>query len=306
VALKYDFAYRRKAKGSIGEETKRLALRMARENPTWGYSRIQGALSKLKHRIGRTSLVRLLREAGLDPSPERSKQIGWSTFLKRHWDVLAAADFFTVEVWTARGLVRYSVFFVIDLATRELKVVHIGCQWNGEQMVQLARDLTDPIEGFLRGKRYLIVDRDPLYTWAFRELLRSSGTTVLNLPPGAYVMNTYAERFVRTICSECLDHLVLFGERSLVKAAREFEKHYNRERNDQALENRIIRPDPQVFEGQCAAQCVEHLGGLLKFYRREAAWGSQNVSIQDRSLPNFDFIRYGTVPPRLTGSVPPL
>ena len=138
-------------------------------------------------------------------------------------------------------------------------------------MVQLARDLTDPIEGFFRGKRYLIVDRDPLYTRAFRELLRSSGATVLNLPPEAYVMNTYAERFVRTIRSECLDHLVLFGERSLVKAVREFEKHYNSERNHQALENRIIRPDPQVFAGQGAVHCVEHLGGLLKFYRRKAA-----------------------------------
>jgi putative transposase len=104
--LKYDFAYRRKPKGRIDEETKRLAVRMARENPTWGYSRIQGAFGNLKHEIGRTSLVRLLREAGLEPNPERSKRTGWSTFLKRHWDVLAAADFFTVEVWTARGLVR--------------------------------------------------------------------------------------------------------------------------------------------------------------------------------------------------------
>jgi hypothetical protein len=93
VALKYDFAYRRKPKGRIGEETKRLALRMAQENPTWGYSRIQGALSNLKHRIGRTSLVRLLREAGLDPSPERGKWTGWSMYLKRYWDVLAVADF---------------------------------------------------------------------------------------------------------------------------------------------------------------------------------------------------------------------
>jgi putative transposase len=248
-----------------------LALRMARENPTWGYSRIQGALNNLKHEIGRTSLVRLLREAGLEPNPERSKRTGWATFLKRHWDVLSAADFFTVEVWTARGLVRYSVFFLMDLATRELKVVHIGCQWRGELMVQLARELSDPIDGFLRGKRYLIVDRDPLYTQAFRELLKSSGTVVMNLPPDAYVMNTYAERFARTIRSECLDHLVLLGERSLVKAVREFEKHYNCERNHQAIENQIIRPDSQVFEGQGAVHCVEHLGGLLKFYRRAAA-----------------------------------
>ena len=138
-------------------------------------------------------------------------------------------------------------------------------------MVQLARDLSDPIEGFLRGKRYLIVDPDPLYTQAFREFLRSSGTVVMNLPPDAYVMNTYAERFVRTIRSECLDHLVLFGERSLANAVKAFEKHYNNERNHQAVENRIIRPDPQVFAGQGAVHCVEHLGGLLKFYRREAA-----------------------------------
>jgi hypothetical protein len=84
-------------------------------------------------------------------------------------------------------------------------------------------------------------------------------------------MNTYAERFVRTIRSECLDHLVLFGERFLANAVRTFEKHYNSERNHQSSENQIIRPDPQVFEGQGAVHCVEPLGGLLKFYIREAA-----------------------------------
>ena len=93
----------------------------------------------------------------------------------------------------------------------------------------------------------------------------------MNLPPDAYVMNTYAERFVRTIRSECLDHLVLFGERSLMHTVGAFEKHYNSERNHQAVENQLIRPDPQAFEGQGTVHCVEHLGGLLNFYRREAA-----------------------------------
>ena len=139
------------------------------------------------------------------------------------------------------------------------------------EMVQLARDLSDPFDGFLRGKLYLIVDRDPLHTQAFREFLRSSGTDVMNLPPDAYVMNTYAERFVRTIRSECLDHLGFLGERSLVSAVRIFEKHYNSERNHQTVEDQLIRPDPQAFEGQGTVRCVGHVGGLLKFYGREAA-----------------------------------
>ena len=102
-----------------------LTVRMARENPRWGYTRIQGALQNVGHRVGRTTIANILKDNGIDPAPERGKRTTWSQFVKAHWDVLAAADFFTVEVWAPRGLVTFYVFFVIELATRRIEIAGI-------------------------------------------------------------------------------------------------------------------------------------------------------------------------------------
>ena len=156
-------------------EVAALVVRMAVENPQWGYTRIRDALSNLGHTIARTTVKRILRDHGIDPAPERSRRTPWKTFLQAHWDGLAACDLFTVEVLTLAGLRRYLVFFVIELQTRRVTIAGIHPQPGGAWMEQQARNLTDPVDGFLRTARHLIHDRDPLYTRVFGEILTSGG-----------------------------------------------------------------------------------------------------------------------------------
>ncbi|HJZ76442.1 MAG TPA: integrase core domain-containing protein [Vicinamibacterales bacterium] len=194
----------------------------------------------------------------------------WKTFLAAHWDRLAAADFFTVEVLTLRGLVRYVVFFVMKLKTRTVEVAGITSQPDETWMVQIARNLTAAGGGFLRGVRQIILDRDPLYTAAFRRLPRDSGVTPLVLPAWSPNLNAFAERSVESAKSECLDRVVLLGEGHLQAAVREFVHHYHEERPHQGLDNELIAPKTTVI-GTGQMKCRERLGGLLKFYYREAA-----------------------------------
>ncbi|MDQ8196122.1 hypothetical protein QEH59_16930 [Coraliomargarita sp. SDUM461004] len=115
-----------------------------------------------------TTVCKILRAKGIIPSPERGKQSNWKTFVRSHMDVMSVADFFTVEVWTLRGLVRYHVFFVMNLAKRQVEVAHIGCQVNVAVMAQVARNMTDSYDGFHKGRRFFVCDHDPLYTKEFR------------------------------------------------------------------------------------------------------------------------------------------
>jgi putative transposase len=180
IARKYDGSKRRgPGRPRTAEAIAELVVRMATECPTWGYTRIRDALHNLGHEIGRNTVKRILLEHGIEPAPERSKRMPWKTFLKAHWDVLAAADFFTVEVLTLGGLVRYSVFFVMELKTRRVQIAGLSCQPCEAWMKQIARNLTDAVDGFLTGKRYIILDRDPLYTAAFRRMLKGSGVKVM-------------------------------------------------------------------------------------------------------------------------------
>jgi transposase InsO family protein len=136
---------------------------MAEENRDWGYRRIQGALSNLGHELARSTIAQILQRHGIEPAPERKRKTTWKEFLTRHWDMIVAADFFTVEVWTRRGLQRFLVLFFIDLSTRKVEIAGIAQAANGLWMSQIARNLTDVEQGILTGKRYLIHDRDPLW-----------------------------------------------------------------------------------------------------------------------------------------------
>ena len=181
VAQKYDGSRRRgPGRPPTRAALAQLVVKMASSNPTWGYTRIRGALRNLGHELGRSTIKRILADAGLEPAPERSKRTPWATFLKAHWGAIAATDFFTVEVLTMHGLVRYSVLFVIDLKTRFVHVAGIAHDPYGAWMEQIARNLTDAVDGFLRNTRYLIHDRDPLFT-APAALPRSARAVV---PPG--------------------------------------------------------------------------------------------------------------------------
>jgi hypothetical protein len=158
---------------------------------------------------------------------------------------ITVADFFIAEVWTLRGLVRFQVLFVMDLARRQVEIAQIGCDLNGKVMEQVARNLT-ACDGFLKGKRFFICDHDSLFTKSFRETLEDSGVRVIQTRVGCPQQNGYAERFVKSIKRECLDHLILFGEHSLRKAVEEYVKHYHHERNHQGLEN-LIPVDPSLL-----------------------------------------------------------
>jgi transposase InsO family protein len=133
---------------------------------------------------------------------------------------MVAADFFTVDVVSLLGLVRYHVLFVIDLATRKVEIAGISRSPDGVWMAQIGRNLLDAENGFLLGKRYLILDRDPLYTKEFRAMLRRGGVKVIRLPPSSPNLNAYAERFVLSIRTECLDRIVPLGEAYLRRSIR--------------------------------------------------------------------------------------
>src|ERR687885_2010001 len=206
-------------------------MRMAEENPTWGYRRIQGALANLGHRIDKITVRNILRRHHMEPAPQRRKAgMGWVQFLKMHWEVLAATDFFTVEVATWHGLVTYYVLVVMELATRRVEVAGITPHPTAAFMQQCARQLTDPFEGFLLGKRYLIHDRDTKYTQAFDALMKASGVEPVLLPPRSPNLNAHCERFVRSI-KEALNQIVILGDRALYYVIHEYLAHSHRERN---------------------------------------------------------------------------
>ena len=184
IARKYDGSKsRRPGRPPKPAVIQDLVVRMAQENPRWGYTRITGALRNLGHDVARTTVKRILLAHGQEPVPERGKRMEWKTFLAAHWEVMAATDFFTVEIMTIRGLVRHLVLFVFELKTRRIHVAGIAIDPDGRWMAQMARNLTDAFDGFLLGKRFLIHDRDPLFTESFREILKSVGVEPLRLPP---------------------------------------------------------------------------------------------------------------------------
>jgi transposase InsO family protein len=184
---------------------------------------------------------------------------------------MAATDFFTVEVWTPRGLVTYYVLFVMRLKTRSVHIAGVTTAPNGAYMKQVARNMTDVSDGFLLNSRYLIMDRDTKYTDDFRDYLDREGVKPVRCPVRAPNCNAFAERFVRSIKDECLDRMILFGEASLRRALREYVAHYHTERNHQGVGNRLLAPLATVSSIDEPIQCRERLGGMLNFYYREAA-----------------------------------
>jgi putative transposase len=225
MAQKFDGSRHRRRLGRprVAEEIEQLVVRIAEENPTWGYRRIQGALANLGHHIDALTVRHILQRHSMEPAPQRRHAgMSWTQFLKLHWEVLAATDFFTVEVATWHGLVTYYVLVVMELATRRVEVAGVTPHPTEAFMVQCARQLIDPFEGFLLGKRNLIHDRDTKFTQAFDRLLRASGVEPIVLPPRSPNLNAHCERFVRSIKEEALRQMMILGEDALRYVLRQY------------------------------------------------------------------------------------
>jgi putative transposase len=213
----------------------------------------------------------ILKQHGVEPAPDRKRQTTWKTFIQSHWDVLAAIDFTTIEVWTKGGLVTYHLLFVMELVTR--RVHFAGCTprpataW----MKQAAREVTNFENGFLNGKRYVLMDRDDKFCPAFQCLLEDEGIHPVPLPPRSPNLNAHLERFFGSLKSECLERMIFFGENMLRTAIRQFLEHYHGERNHQGLNNQVIEPGDEVGRVEGNVRCREWLGGLLRYYYRDAA-----------------------------------
>ena len=240
VARKWTFRRRAVGRPAVSEEIRGLIVKLARNDSNWGYTSIRDRLNNLGHRISRATVANVLGKHGIDPAPERGRRTSWSTFLKAHWPRLAAIDFTTIEVWTKGGLVTYYVLFVMELATRRVACAgvtpHPGTAW----ILQIGRNLTDAFSGFLRGKTFLIMDRDCSFHSAFRSLLEQAGTRPVRTPPSSPNCNAHLERFHGSFKREVANRMIFFGERHLQHSIDEFLEYYHEERNHQGLGGQII------------------------------------------------------------------
>jgi putative transposase len=274
VAQKFDGSRQRKSLGRprIDPELEDLVLRMARENRSWGYDRIQGSLTHLGYSISDQTIGNILKRHGIAPAPERQKITTWKEFIRSHMDVLVATDFFTTEVWTWGGLVTYYVLFFLHVGSRRVHIAGVTPHPNAPWMQQIARNETMDTWGFLKPGQYLIHDRDGKYCPAFQNIIDKAGVKRVPLPPRSPNLNAYAERWVRSVKEEALSKLILFGERALRHALKEYTMHFHHERPHQGIRNVI--PFPSECREQRRAEplrCRERLGGLLKYYERQVA-----------------------------------
>ena len=244
IARKFDGSKHRTYPGRPRVETaiEELVVRFARENPDWGYDRIVGALANLGHHLSDQTVGNILRRHDIAPAPKRSQTTTWKEFIRRHMDVLAGTDFFTVEVLTWRGLVTYYVLFFLHLQTRRVTLAGITRHPTEEWMTQMARNAIDEESGYLRQHRYVLHDRDTKFCPEFRETLAARGVKCLRLPPRSPNLNAFSERWVRSVKSECLSRLILFGECSLRRVLTNFCEHYHAERNHQGKDNKLLFP----------------------------------------------------------------
>jgi putative transposase len=265
VRRKWTYPHPRPGRPSTDRGLRELVLRLARENPRWGYQRIAGELIKLGLRISPSTVRRLLASAGLEPAPRRGA-MNWPAFLRREAVSLLACDFFTVETVT---LHRLYVLSFIELGSR--RVHFAGCTTNPSKtwVVQQARNLS--FTGLFERMRFLIHDRDGKFTASFDEVFRSEGIRVILTPVQAPQANAFAERFVRTVRTECLDWLLIIGRRHLEHVLRIYTQHYNRERPHRGLALHPPQPRAPALSQEGDVQRRDRLGGLVQEYYRAAA-----------------------------------
>ena len=244
AADKFDGSSQRKSPGRprIDKELEDLVVQMAKENRSWGYDRLAGALAHLGYEISDQTVGNILKRRGIPTAPERRKTTTWKEFIRTHMDVLWATDFFTTEVWTLGGLVTYYILFFIHLETRQVHIAGVTAHPNEMWMMQIARNLTMDEWGILKPGQYRIHDRDTKFCAAFKQMLDDAGVKRVPLPPRSPWLKAFAERWIQSVKTEVLSRMILFGERSLRHVLSEYVTHYRAERPHQGKGNVILFP----------------------------------------------------------------
>jgi putative transposase len=264
VSRKWTRPHRRPGRPSLSPEIQELILRLARENPRWGYTRIRGELLKLGIRVSATTVATLLRREGLGPAPRRG--LTWGAFLRAEAHGIIACDFLTVE--TVRLKTLY-VLVWIELHTRTVRLGGLTTNPDSAWVIQQARNLVMNLQEEGRDVRFFIHDRDSKFTASFDEVFASEGIRVIRTPIQAPNANAFCERWIGTARAECLDWVLVFGRRHLERVLRTYVRHYNEARPHRGLDLRTPRgdrtpPDLQVSAGNVRKRDV--LGGLVHEY----------------------------------------
>jgi putative transposase len=254
----------RPGRPSTTVEIRRLIMRLARENPTWGYRRIHGELARLGITIAASTVWRILKHAGIDPAPGRNSE-SWTTFLRAQAAGIVACDFFTVDTVLLR---RYYVLFFIELDRRRVHLAGATTNPTGTWTTQAARNFMMRSEPTIR---FLIRDGAAQFVQAFDEVFRSDGATIIRTPPYTPVANAFAERWVGTVRRELCDRTLIWNHRQLEQLLREYVEHYNEHRPHRSLGQRAPN-DAQVVEYRPSRPIRPHptCSGLINQYRQAA------------------------------------
>ena len=283
IARKWTFAKKKKqdvrrGRPGVSGHLETMIVKMAEENSGWGYRRIQGELAKLEFEVSHQAVANILKANGLEPAPTRKTKKSWNDFFRQHHDALWGTDFFTTEVWTSAGLTTFYVLFFIHVKSRRVVLGGVTQHPHTEWMKNIARQLTWD-GGEMEQPGIVIHDRDTKYSSAWENVFRRSGWETVKLPPKSPNLNAPAERFVRSIKEECLEHLILIGERSLKRAVTKYIEHYHQERPHQGIGNVVPfpgaetgahQPDEEVLFEETGLVRRSKLGGLLNSYQRVA------------------------------------
>jgi putative transposase len=235
VARRWTYPRRGTGRPPVDEETTALVVRLATENPRWGYRRIQGELIKLGVRLAASTIARIIKDHGLGPAPRRAGPT-WRAFLRAQAAHIVATDFFTVDTLMLK---RLYVLFFIELGRRQVWITGVTGHPDASWVTQQARDVTGDLEDEGIEVKFLLRDRDTKYVAGFDTVFKCGGAQVLRTPFRTPNANAHAERFVRTIRSECLDHLLIVNPRHLERVLRGYALHYNRHRPHQGIAQEI-------------------------------------------------------------------